>query len=229
MQRPTTEEENHVRRLVLGSLPVLQVQDPTNGQVQFKLAHNIPTTALAPVQHQLLMKDLQGFMAHERRVQYLSISQSGPTTISDTGSTGGQMAAGTSVDASLGQEEMTRLNHEIRLNVMNNLHADQASVLKPDLGPFRNMDDAIDRLLPYHIYQYPEQDTLIDEDTFEEDCTLFIRPFGLGCFMSGVVRKNHKHFAERLGGIKERFKRIRVKCGEVSTTMNASFLNLSLA
>jgi Conserved region of unknown function on GLTSCR protein len=41
------------------------------------------------------------------------------------------------------------------------LTSDHISVLFPDVDtPFRNIDDVIDRLLPYHVFQHPKEDLL---------------------------------------------------------------------
>jgi hypothetical protein len=41
------------------------------------------------------------------------------------------------------------------------LTSDHISVLFPDVDtPFRDIDDVIDRLLPYHVFQHPKEDLL---------------------------------------------------------------------
>ena len=45
--------------------------------------------------------------------------------------------------------------------IADQLKKDQEAVLNPDLSSFKSLDDVIDRLLPYHIFQNP----LIDAET----------------------------------------------------------------
>ncbi|KAJ3162300.1 hypothetical protein HDU86_004780 [Geranomyces michiganensis] len=53
---------------------------------------------------------------------------------------------------------------EIKRRTKAALEADQRAALNPDLTPFRSLEDAIARLLPYHVFQYGE-DVAIDVDT----------------------------------------------------------------
>ncbi|KAI8587572.1 hypothetical protein BDZ88DRAFT_424977 [Geranomyces variabilis] len=52
---------------------------------------------------------------------------------------------------------------EIKRRTKAALEADQRAALNPDLTPFRSLEDAITRLLPYHVFHYAE-DVAIDVD-----------------------------------------------------------------
>ncbi|KAI8918408.1 hypothetical protein DFJ77DRAFT_292977 [Powellomyces hirtus] len=49
---------------------------------------------------------------------------------------------------------------EIKRRITSALDADHRAILNPDITPFRSVEDAVDRLLPYHVYQYGEETTL---------------------------------------------------------------------
>lgn len=47
----------------------------------------------------------------------------------------------------------------VNYRCLENLLSDQKAVTAPDYEtPFTSIKDAMDRLLPYHIYQYPKSD-----------------------------------------------------------------------
>ncbi|CAG8520904.1 5443_t:CDS:2 [Diversispora eburnea] len=52
------------------------------------------------------------------------------------------------------------------------IKADQMSVIQPDYKtPFRSYQDAVARLLPYHIFDYPDEDMKNNDQTTELDST----------------------------------------------------------
>ena len=54
-------------------------------------------------------------------------------------------------------------NHpeKISRRVASRLTADHISALFPDVdSPFRDIEDVVDRLLPYHVFQHPREDLL---------------------------------------------------------------------
>lgn len=52
--------------------------------------------------------------------------------------------------------------------------ADQMAVLQPDYKtPFRSLKDAVARLLPYHIFEYPEEDMKGNNQTSDLDGVYF--------------------------------------------------------
>ena len=47
--------------------------------------------------------------------------------------------------------------HALRTRLTTHLREDQQAALRPNMkDPFNSLDDAVDRLLPYHIFQYPD-------------------------------------------------------------------------
>lgn len=53
------------------------------------------------------------------------------------------------------------IQSKISYRVASRLTADHISALFPDVdSPFRDMEDIVDRLLPYHVFQHPEEDLL---------------------------------------------------------------------
>jgi len=49
------------------------------------------------------------------------------------------------------------------------LSYDQIAIYQPDVKPFHSMEDAIRRLLPYHIFQYPDEDLESNEKMSDLD------------------------------------------------------------
>jgi hypothetical protein len=55
------------------------------------------------------------------------------------------------------------------------LMQDHRRVVQPDVKkPFQSLDDAIESLLPYHVFQYTEYDLSNDDDAFQKDRKYFI-------------------------------------------------------
>ena len=55
----------------------------------------------------------------------------------------------------------TILREKNPCRVASRLTTDHISVLFPDVdSPFRDLEDVVDRLLPYHVYQHPRDDLL---------------------------------------------------------------------
>ncbi|KAJ3023557.1 hypothetical protein HKX48_002430 [Thoreauomyces humboldtii] len=78
---------------------------------------------------------------------------------------------------------------EIKRRFKAALAADHRAVLTPDLTAFRSIDDAIERLLPYHVYQYPPDDETPGVDVGVPDATaLLARTAGLVAELDEVLR-----------------------------------------
>jgi hypothetical protein len=116
---------------------------------------------------------------------------------------------------------------KISCRVASRLTADHISALFPDVdSPFRGIEDAVDRLLPYHVFQHPREDLLkagkgkqkaTEADILRSELegapvfacnTLCLLPtmysetkFALECF-------------KRRRGLEERFRRARTKSGK---------------
>ncbi|RCH93667.1 hypothetical protein CU098_002382, partial [Rhizopus stolonifer] len=56
----------------------------------------------------------------------------------------------------LPEEELQ--HREIKKRFLETLSKDHLAVTHPDKSPFRSVEDAVSRLLPYHIYHYPKAD-----------------------------------------------------------------------
>lgn len=68
---------------------------------------------------------------------------------------------GTSSQASLLQQRSQVKKKKNSYRVAARLTADHISVLFPDVEtPFQDVEDVVDRLLPYHVFQHPREDLL---------------------------------------------------------------------
>lgn len=55
----------------------------------------------------------------------------------------------------------TTIQSKISRRVASRLTTDHISALFPDVdSPFRDIEDVVDRLLPYHVFQHPGEDLL---------------------------------------------------------------------
>jgi hypothetical protein len=81
---------------------------------------------------------------------------------------------------------------------------DHKKVLQPDVStPFTSIRDVIDRLLPYHIYHYPDEDLIVDKAEFD-----------------GAIYANLLNFYHRTGNSLKKYKYILKKSSENSTFPN---------
>eukprot|EP00158_Paraphelidium_tribonemae_P005572 Partr_v1_DN27409_c3_g1_i1_m71687 len=65
------------------------------------------------------------------------------------------------------------ISQNCKRRIHESLERDVAAVTNPDvLKPFSSLEDAVDRLLPYHVYQYREDDFEYDEDAFEKQANV---------------------------------------------------------
>ncbi|KAI9014758.1 hypothetical protein BC832DRAFT_618479 [Gaertneriomyces semiglobifer] len=63
----------------------------------------------------------------------------------------------------------TELAHiqETQSRISKRLKLDQEKALNPDISKFRDMQDVIERLLPFHVFQYPEPQKELTEEELE--------------------------------------------------------------
>ncbi|CAG8622148.1 4975_t:CDS:2, partial [Paraglomus occultum] len=72
--------------------------------------------------------------------------------------------------ASVGRSPEEIIHHlEVKQRFETALSYDQRAIYQPDMKPFYSMEDAIRRLLPYHIFQYPDEDLESNEKMSDLD------------------------------------------------------------
>ncbi|CAO3595841.1 unnamed protein product [Absidia cylindrospora] len=144
---------------------------------------NGPDTTAASLQNQLIQQQQQQQQQQQRQqlqqnqqhIQLSSLHTAVATASAIATTNGPTMAAPPSINAA--NDPMIRLltldggagmkrssevdeqHIQVKKRYMDALAKDHEKVSRPDyLTPFRLMEDAMDRLLPYHIYQYPASD-----------------------------------------------------------------------
>ncbi|KAJ3287162.1 hypothetical protein HK104_008734 [Borealophlyctis nickersoniae] len=65
--------------------------------------------------------------------------------------------------------EEIRHHIEVKRRITDSLISDQTATLTPNTTPFTSLDDAMARLIPYHIYQYPEEDPPLELGHLESE------------------------------------------------------------
>ncbi|RUS14648.1 hypothetical protein BC937DRAFT_93510, partial [Endogone sp. FLAS-F59071] len=64
-------------------------------------------------------------------------------------------------------------HQEVKRRFTEALAADQRATLQPDVStPFESIEDVVTRLLPYHIFQIPEEDLKLNREPSEVEATL---------------------------------------------------------
>lgn len=58
----------------------------------------------------------------------------------------------------------------IPLRILRSLMRDHEMVTKPNFkDPFQSNEDIVARLLPYHVFSYPDSDLIVDEEKLKQD------------------------------------------------------------
>ncbi|KAG2233356.1 hypothetical protein INT48_009104 [Thamnidium elegans] len=117
---------------------------------------NTPTTAFPfpPVQQQQLQQQQQQNMDQSVKA---SPAPTPPPQTPVNQRTLNQSQPDSILSKRLPEEEIQ--HREVKKRCLENLLSDQKAVTAPDYEtPFTSIKDAMDRLLPYHIYQYPKSD-----------------------------------------------------------------------
>ena len=126
------------------------------------------------------------------------------------------------------------------------LTADHISVLFPDVEtPFQDVEDVVDRLLPYHVFQHPREDLLktktggkgkrkaTETEILQselEGAPLFFFPLRgvrrASTYADGVIISETKFALEcfkRRRALEERFRRARTKSGKARQSVRITF------
>lgn len=201
-----SNQQRILQKLVLAGLPILKTS--TDGKIHYKLAHGIPANSLPAGQREQLMNELKIMHAEDLKANQNQFSSSGisgstndasaqssPSTPAPAASTDG--SGGNDAHRNLNQLEISDILRKIKRNTMEALHEDQAVVLKPDLSYFDSYEDVLKRLLPYHIYQYPEKELNYNSEDFKRK-----------------IDRNHEHFIKKILEFDGKIEFIRKKFNE---------------
>lgn len=147
---------------VLPSLSNQQLVNPSALLAKLLPQQNGDTSSSIPQMHQQ-----QSSIHHQAQILQ-AMSDLSPSTTGATANLGGPssisdpLAQLLSMDGGPGNKRSRELDEqhiEVKKRCVEALLKDHEKVSRPDyLTPFRSIEDAMDRLLPYHIYQYPAAD-----------------------------------------------------------------------
>lgn len=169
-QHVRPQQQQPIQEILLESMIIAGVKVNKvrrGGQIMYRLADAAAGSALTEAQKKILSNEIVQMHARETAASNAAAGKQTAPTPQSTEPTREELAKLAS--------DMTyeRRNYVIKKRMREELHSDHSKILRPKLRPaFESLEDAAERLLPYHIYNYRDADLAFDGKAIDEQLAI---------------------------------------------------------